>query len=471
MSVKKIKTSFVCQECFAIHPKWMGQCGECNQYNTLKEAVAQQTSTMSSQGAHYAGVHSGLIAYKDIKIESLKRIPSQNSEVDRTLGGGFVPGSVCILAGDPGIGKSTLMLQLIDDLSCNLVCCYLSGEESLSQIRLRGERLGLNHAKFWLAAQTELEVILLHLEEKKPQFIVIDSIQTMHSQAIDGIAGSVSQVRYCAQVLTRYAKNHNAILLLIGHVNKEGGIAGPKVFEHLVDTVLYLESDDQGRYRLLRTLKNRFGPVNELGILCMMKDGLKPVLHPSALFTNWQAQPVSGTALTALWEGSRPLLVEMQALVADSPGFQGKRVVVGFDSARLNLLLAILSRLNDWPGSRYDVFLNIVGGLKVQEPSADCAVVAAIYSSLKNLIIPRKWLIIGELGLGGELRPVQYAQERIAEALKHGYERIILPSANNSGLKELVAQHKVILIADLQGLISYIQEHALVPTALVSRKT
>jgi DNA repair protein RadA/Sms len=457
-SIKKPKISFICQKCFAIHPKWMGQCAECAEYNSLKEEIITPSS---SKSAHYAGDRTDFIAYKDIIMDDFQRFSSENTEVDRTLGGGFVAGSVCILAGDPGIGKSTIMLQIIDDLSQKLTCCYLSGEESLSQIKLRGERLGLVNPKFWLAAQTELEVILALLESKKPQFIVIDSIQTLHSQSIDGISGSVSQVRYCAQMLTRYAKAHNMTLLLIGHVNKEGSIAGPKVFEHIVDTVLYLESDDQGRYRLLRTLKNRFGPVNELGILCMTKNGLKAVTHPSALFTNWQATPVSGTALTALWEGSRPLLVEMQALVVDSPGYQGKRVVVGFDSARLNLLLAILSRINDWPGSHCDVFLNIVGGLRVQEPSADCAVIAAIYSSLKNLIIPRKWLIIGELGLGGELRPVQYAQERINEALKHGYEKILLPSANNAGLKDLIAAQKIILLANLGELITYIKEQAI----------
>ncbi|MBM4222379.1 MAG: DNA repair protein RadA, partial [Gammaproteobacteria bacterium] len=383
------------------------------------------------------------------------------SEVDRTLGGGFVPGSVTILAGDPGVGKSTLMLQLLAHLSKEYVCCYLSGEESLPQIKMRGDRLGLQHSRFFLGAQTELEQILDALAHKKPQFVVIDSIQTIFSSSIDGVAGSVTQVRHCAQLLTRYAKQNNVALLLIGHVNKEGNIAGPKVFEHLVDTVLYLESDDQGKYRLLRTFKNRFGAVGELGILCMMPDGLKPVLHPSAIFTNWQAKSVSGTTLTALWEGSRALLVEMQSLVVDSPGFQGKRVVVGFDLARLNLLLAILSRFYDWPGSRYDVFLNIVGGLKVQEPAADCAVLVAVYSSLKNWIIPKEWLIFGELGLGGELRPVQYAQERIAAALKHGYKKVLIPAGNAAGLKEYIAQGHVVLLSDLKELLSFVAEHAI----------
>ncbi len=459
MVSKKIKMMYKCSACLSIQTKWMGQCSDCLAYNTLEEYQAPSTSSAHAL-SHYAAENTfGLIPYHEIAAQTMTRFSSQNPELDRVLGGGFVPGSVCILSGDPGIGKSTLMLQIVDAISASLKTCYLSGEESLSQIRLRGDRLGIK-GLFSLGSETQIDSILQLLQNYQPKFFVIDSIQTLYSEKIDSAPGSLNQVRFCAQLLTRYAKSNQATLLLIGHVNKEGALAGPKVFEHLVDTVLSLESDEQGRYRLLRTLKNRFGTVNELGILAMTKDGLKAVSQPSALFRSWHTTAVSGTTLTVLWEGSRPLIVEIQALVADAPGFQGRRVVVGFELSRLNLLLAIVSRIDDWPLHRYDVFVNIVSGLKVSEPSADCAVLAAVYSSFKNLAIPQEWLILGEVGLGGELRPIQYVQERISEAIKHGYKKIFIPKGNQSGLKELIAHNTVLLFGCLKDLFVYIKDHA-----------
>lgn len=458
MSSKKARSCYVCKSCGHVAMQWMGQCPQCQSFNTLEE---EQRSSSSKAGAHYAGSSAAteVVRYDAIEAQDVLRFSSGNPEFDRVLGGGFVPGSVCILSGDPGVGKSTLMLQILASLSPDFQALYLSGEESLSQIRLRGERLGMGEAKFHLATATHLETIESLLKKHQPKFLVIDSIQTLESDHLDAIAGSVSQIRYCAQVITRYAKQNHATVLMIGHVNKDGAIAGPKVFEHLVDTVLYLESDDQGRYRLLRTLKNRFGAINELGILCMTQEGLKAVKHPSALFTSHQAQAVSGTAVTALWEGSRVLLVEIQSLVVDSPQYQAKRLVVGFDAARLNLLLAILSRLNDWPGSRFDVFLNVVGGLKIAETAADAAVLAAVFSSFKNKILPRQWVFFGEIGLGGEMRPVQYAVERVQEALKHGYTKVFLPQANQAGLKELQSKKMIHFFGHARELIAFIAEH------------
>ena len=447
---KKIKMQFTCQSCGSIFSKWAGQCVHCHEYNTIvQETVAPAQPALG----HYTGEVAEVIAYNQIQAESVARFSSGNSELDRALGGGFVPGALCVLSGDPGVGKSTLTLQMMGALSSTKKCLYLSGEESLGQIKLRGDRMKISQASFLLAAQTELELILSLLAQHRPDVIVIDSIQTLHSQYVDQIPGSVNQIRHCAHALTRYAKQNHATVVIIGHVNKEGVLAGPKVFEHMVDTVLHLESDDQGRYRLLRTIKNRFGPVNELGILCMTQEGLKSVLHPSALFTNWQAKPTPGTAVTALWEGSRVLLAEIQALVVDSPQYQARRLVVGFDGSRLNMLLAVLSRLRDWPGSRFDVFLNVVGGLKIQETSADCALLAAVFSSVKNFIIPRDVVIFGEIGLGGELRPVQYAPERVKEALKHGYKKILLPKANSAGLSQYNQIFYLETVADLLELL------------------
>ena len=431
----KSKKKYVCTNCKYESVQWTGQCQGCQQYNTLQEKVITQESTRSSY--HYAdAIDESIINYDDIVIENVTRYSSGNTELDRVLGGGFVPGSVVVLSGDPGVGKSTLTLQTSSYTASSKKVLYVSGEESLGQIKMRGQRLGIDKSTFSLLAQTSLEKLLDQLESYQPEFMIIDSIQTLCSDYVDQAPGSVTQIRVSAHKLTQYAKKKLCTIILIGHVNKEGALAGPKVFEHIVDTVMHLETDDQGRYRLLRAIKNRFGPVNELGILSMQATGLKSVTQPSALFTTSQGDNISGTCLSAIWEGSRSLLIEIQSLVVDSPGHQARRLVVGFDVARLNMLLAVLSRINDLQIGRLDVYLNIVGGLKINETAADLALLAAIYSSYKKIILDKETLFIGEVGLSGEVRPIQYAQQRVKAAKKHGVKKIYLPYNNKAGLAD-----------------------------------
>lgn len=427
----KKKTSFICQKCSFKAIQWTGQCQSCHAFNTMVEAPAAQLV----QSSHYAAASDGKItSFDEIDIQELERFNSGNVELDRVLGGGFVPGSVLVLSGDPGVGKSTLTLQICAHLATFKRTLYVCGEESLSQIKLRGLRLKLGNASFSLLAQTSLEKLLDELEGFNPGFMIIDSIQTLASEFIEQTPGSVAQIRQCAHRLTQYAKAYHCTLVFIGHVNKEGALAGPKVFEHMVDTVMHLESDDEGRYRLLRSLKNRFGPVNELGIFSMQASGLKAVTQPSALFTSSHNAQAFGSCLCAIWEGSRSLLVEIQSLVVDSPGFQARRLVVGYDVARLNMLLAVLSHVKELQVARLDVYLNIVGGLKVSETAVDLALLAAIYSSYKKLTFAKETLFFGEIGLCGEIRPVQHAVQRVHAAKKHGIEKIYLPYNNRAGL-------------------------------------
>lgn len=447
----KKKKYYECDSCQHQSVQWTGQCHHCQKYNTLKEVVH---NAQPAGGYHDVGQDEGeLIAYDDILVTEVSRFHSGNSELDRVLGGGFVPGSVIVLSGDPGVGKSTLTLQTTASLASTRKSLYVSGEESLSQIKLRGQRLAIEDSSFSLLSQTSLEQLLEKLKTFKPEFLIIDSIQTLCSDLVDQAPGSVTQIRISAHKLTQFAKKNLCTIVLIGHVNKEGALAGPKVFEHIVDTVMHLESDDQGRYRLLRATKNRFGPVNELGILSMQPTGLKPVKHPSALFTSSHLQDLPGACLCALWEGSRSLLVEIQALVVDSPGQQARRLVVGFDTARLNMLLAVLSRLNDLQIGRLDVYLNIVGGLKIQETAADLALLAALYSSYKQVSVDRKTAFFGEVGLSGEVRPIQYAQQRVQAAKKHGIEKIYLPYYNRTGLTQ---EKGCVFVKDLSEFIEHL---------------
>lgn len=445
----KKKKFFVCSKCGQESIQWTGQCQGCGEYNTLVEQVPT-----SEPAHHYAGqdIHE-VISYDSIVVQDVERYSSGNSELDRVLGAGFVPGSIVVLSGDPGVGKSTLTLQTTAYLSDSRKALYVSGEESLSQIKLRGQRLKIDSASFSLIAETSLEKLLLELEKFQPQFMIIDSIQTLCSDHIDQAPGSVTQIRICAHRLTQFAKKNLCTIVLIGHVNKEGALAGPKVFEHIVDTVMHLETDDQGRYRLLRAAKNRFGPVNELGILSMQPTGLKAVSQPSALFTSSHHGNTSGTCLCAIWEGSRSLLIEIQSLVVDSPGAQARRLVVGFDVARLNMLLAVLSRLNDLQVGRLDVYLNVVGGLKINETAADLALMAAIYSSYKKTNIDKDTIFFGEIGLSGEVRPIQYAQQRVQAAKKHGIKKIYLPYNNKAGLSD---DKSCIFIQNIKQFIDYI---------------
>lgn len=448
----KTKTVFCCQTCGALYPKWTGQCTSCNQWNSIIEEIS--TATNRNQG--FASSDSFLICMADVQLHKETRISSGLQELDRVLGGGIIMGSAILIGGDPGIGKSTILLQAIAHLSQTLKVLYISGEESSQQITLRARRLGIPEKDIWLLADTQIENILNHLKQEKPQVIVIDSIQTMHSSLLSSAPGSVGQVRESAMQLVNYAKQTATALFLIGHVTKEGHLAGPRVLEHMVDTVLYFEGEQDNPYRIIRAVKNRFGAVNELGIFAMTEKGLKEVSHPSAIFLSRYTQPIAGSIITATKEGSRPLLVEVQALVDQSAMANPRRLSVGLESQRLSMLLAILNRHSGVSTHNLDVFLNVVGGLQIFETAADLPILLAILSSLRNRPLPADLLVFGELGLGGEIRPVPGGQERLKEAAKHGFKTAIIPKANAvkksvDGIKILAAQSLSEAIANLDS--------------------
>lgn len=427
----KAKTQFVCHECGAIYPKWQGQCRDCGSWNTLSEEIVEKARSALHSAGGYAGVSAGeVVRLNQIELKQEVLLPSGISEFDRVLGGGLVAGSVVLIGGDPGIGKSTLLLQTVHQLAQTRACLYVSGEESPRQIGLRAQRLNLDLASIALLAETQIEKILATAMEEKPQVLVIDSIQTLFSEALSAAAGAVSQLRECCARLVRFAKSSATTVFLIGHVTKEGAIAGPRVLEHMVDTVLYFESEAGSRFRLLRAVKNRFGPVNELGMFAMLEGGLKPVSNPSAIFLARPERAQAGSAILPVWEGSRTLLVEVQALVDGGGGGYARRVTLGLDGGRLAMLLAVLNRHGGVAVHDLDVYVNVVGGLKVSETAADLAVVLAVVSSLRARALPQDLVIAGEIGLSGELRPVINGQDRIKTAMQHGFKRAILPSAN-----------------------------------------
>lgn len=424
----KAKLTFCCQTCGTLYPKWTGQCTGCNEWNTIVEEVAQPISLSRYQG--YSGVEAAITRMADVKLQEDIKLSSGSQELNRVLGGGIIMGSAILIGGDPGIGKSTLLLQTIAHLSQKLKVLYVTGEESPQQITLRARRLGLPAEKVWLLADTHVETIINHAQKEKPRILVIDSIQTMHTSLLTSAPGSVGQVRESAMQLVNYAKQTQTALFLVGHVTKEGNIAGPRVLEHMVDTVLYFEGEQDNRYRMIRAVKNRFGAVNEIGIFAMTEKGLKEVSHPSAIFLSRYNHPVSGSVITATKEGSRPLLVEVQALVDQSHMANPRRLSVGLENQRLSMLLAVLNRHSGISTHSLDVFLNVVGGLQIFEPAADLPIIFAILSSLKNRPLPQELLIFGELGLAGEIRPVPGGQERLKEAAKHGFTTAIVPKAN-----------------------------------------
>ncbi|HVE44949.1 MAG TPA: DNA repair protein RadA [Gammaproteobacteria bacterium] len=424
----KPKQTFCCQTCGTVHPKWTGQCSGCQEWNTLAEEQATITPLSRYQG--YAGNNqTQLTRMTDITLDEALRLSSGLPELDRVLGGGIVTGSATLIGGDPGIGKSTLLLQTIAYLGQRIKVLYVTGEESPQQITLRAKRLGLCEKELWLLADTHVENILNHAAREKPLAIVIDSIQTMHTSLLSSAPGSVGQVRESAMQLVNYAKQTGTALFLVGHVTKEGHIAGPRVLEHIVDTVLYFEGEQDNRYRMIRAVKNRFGAVNELGIFAMTEKGLREVSHPSAIFLSRYTQPVSGSSITATKEGSRPLLVEVQALVDQTTG-NPRRLSVGLDTQRLSMLLAVLHRHTGISTHSLDVFINVVGGLQITEPAADLPTVFSILSSLRNQPLPAHLITFGELGLAGEIRPVPGGQERLKEAAKHGFKTAIIPEGN-----------------------------------------
>ena len=427
MAKPKTKTVYACTECGGQSPKWQGQCPSCGAWNTLVESLAAPVPTRFE---NVAGTRSAITKLSAVEARATQRIPTGLEEFDRVLGGGLVPGGVILLGGDPGIGKSTLLLQAGAALGAAHRTLYVTGEESAEQIALRAQRLGLVNAPIELLAEVQLEAIVAAIGAASPEVVVIDSIQTMYTEALASAPGSVAQVRECAAQLTRMAKQRGIVVLFVGHVTKEGAIAGPRVLEHIVDTVLYFEGDTHSSFRLVRAIKNRFGAANELGVFAMTERGLKGVANPSALFLSQHAEGVPGSAVVATLEGSRPLLVEVQALVDPIQGGSPRRLAVGLDPQRLALLLAVLHRHGGVDTAGFDVFVNAVGGVRILEPAADLAVMLAVCSSIRNRALPAKALIFGEVGLAGEIRPVQRGQERLKEAAKLGFRTALIPNLN-----------------------------------------
>jgi len=434
--VAKTKTAYVCTDCGAEHGQWQGQCASCKAWNTLSQInLGSGTQSPAARADFrkqgYAGEQSPVQNLSDIDLQALPRFSTGIDEMDRVLGGGLVPGSVILIGGNPGAGKSTLLLQVMCLLAAqDRPALYVTGEESLQQVGMRAQRLQLPRDNLKLLAETNVEQICKAAQEHQPQLLVVDSIQVMHSSDVPSAPGSVSQVRECAAYLIQYAKQTNTVLLLVGHVTKEGNLAGPKVLEHMIDCFVMLEGGTDNKYRILRSQKNRFGAVNELGVFAMTELGMREVKNPSAIFLARAEEDSPGSLVMVLWEGTRPLLVEIQALVDASPLGNPRRVAVGLEQNRLAMLLAVLHRHGGLYMADQDVFVNVVGGVKVSETSADLALLLAIVSSFKDRPIDKNTVVFGEVGLAGEIRPVQGGQERLQEAAKHGFTRAIVPRAN-----------------------------------------
>lgn len=429
---KKNKTAFVCDQCGADFPRWAGQCTSCGAWNTIKEVrLGSAASDRHSRTAGYAGSRSEVKLLSDINLSQAERISTRISEFDRVLGGGIVKGSVVLIGGAPGAGKSTILLQAIANIAENGVSVlYVSGEESLQQIAERAHRLKLPVDNIMMLAETSVQSICDVLDEVHPQILVIDSIQVMHTQDMDSAPGSVSQVRESASYLTQYAKRHNVSIFMVGHVTKDQSLAGPMTLSHIVDTQVILASTDDARFRVLRADKNRFGSVGELGFFAMDSSGLKEVKNPSAMFLNRAEKPSSGSVVTVLWEGTRPLLVEIQALVIECQYGNPRRLAVGFDQNRLAMLLAVLARHGGILTGNDEIYANVVGGIKVTETSSDLAIVVGIVSSLRDKVIPHNAFFFGEIGLNGEIRPVANGHARLNDAAKHGFKKAVIPKAN-----------------------------------------
>lgn len=426
----KQKTQFQCRSCGGQSPKWQGRCPHCSEWNTLEETMVLPAASGNSRFQSWASGQSAVQLLAEVSAVEVQRTPTGMNELDRVLGGGLVDGAVILLGGDPGIGKSTLLLQTIALMAEEESVLYVSGEESAQQVALRAQRLGIQADRVHLLAEIRVEAISAAIARLNPKVVVIDSIQTMYSDSITSAPGSVSQVRECAAQLTRLAKQQGISMLLVGHVTKDGAIAGPRVLEHMVDTVLYFEGETHSNYRMIRAIKNRFGAANELGVFAMTEKGLKGVSNPSALFLSSYRDDVPGSCVLVTQEGSRPLLVEIQALVDDAHGFAPKRLTVGLAQERLAMLLAVLNRHAGIACYDQDVFLNAVGGVKITEPAADLAVILAMLSSHRNRPLPEKLIVFGEVGLSGEIRPVPRGQERLREAEKLGFTHAIVPVAN-----------------------------------------
>ena len=430
---KAPKTAYVCNDCGAEFSRWQGQCSACKAWNTISEVrlLSASNSTKNDRFSGYAGeTRAKIQTLSEISLQETPRFTSGFKELDRVLGGGIVPGSAILIGGHPGAGKSTLLLQVMCGLAKNMTVLYVTGEESLQQVAMRANRLNLPTDKLNMLSETSVEQICNLADQLKPQIIVVDSIQVMHLSDIQSSPGSVAQVRECASFLTRYAKTRQVTIIMVGHVTKDGTLAGPKVLEHAIDCSLLLEGEADSRFRTLRSHKNRFGAVNELGVFGMTEQGLREVKNPSAIFLSRGDEQTPGSSVMVLWEGTRPLLVEIQALVDHSMLANPRRVAVGLEQNRLALLLAVLHRHGGLQMSDQDVFVNVVGGVKVGETGADLALLLALISSFRNRPLPQDLVVFGEVGLAGEIRPVTSGQERISEAAKHGFKRAIVPFAN-----------------------------------------
>jgi DNA repair protein RadA/Sms len=420
------KSVFVCRECGAQAPRWQGQCPGCDAWNTLDETRTQVGKRSAKSG--WAGEAPKLLAELGDDVE--KRISTRIGEMDRVIGGGLVQGSVILLGGDPGIGKSTLLLQVMASVARNRDALYVTGEESLAQVALRARRLGVSPGRLQLLSETSVEGILEQATSQKPSIMVVDSIQTVYSENLESAPGAVGQLRECAAQLVRYAKKSGCAVFIVGHVTKTGAIAGPRVLEHMVDTVLYFESDAGSRFRIIRAVKNRFGAADEIGVFAMMDDGLKEVTNPSAIFLSGHPESVPGSVVMVAREGTRSLLLEIQSLVDGSYGSNPRRVAVGTDQGRLAMLLAVLHRHAGIAMHDQDVFVNVVGGVRVSETAADLPVLLATLSSFRNISMRKDTLAFGEIGLAGEVRPVPFGEERLGAAAKQGFRRAVVPAAN-----------------------------------------
>lgn len=437
--MSKNKSSYVCQKCGALYGKWAGQCSDCGEWNSIIEAPKQQkmphhkSTKPKGKKSGYAGDASAIVRLNEVSLTTDTRLTTGISEFDRVLGGGLVSGSVVLIGGDPGIGKSTILLQTATHMakvdSDSGSALYITGEESLAQVAMRANRLGLPSDRLKVMAETNVDDICQALMAEQPAVAILDSIQTLYTDAIQSAPGGVAQVRESAAILTRFAKQTGTALFLVGHVTKEGALAGPRVLEHMVDAVLYFEGQSDSRFRMIRAVKNRFGAVNELGVFAMTDKGIREVANPSAIFLSRYEKPIAGSVVMVSREGTRPLLVEVQALVDDAHG-QPRRVALGLDQQRMAMLLAVMHRHGGVLTSGQDVYVNVVGGVKVLETGSDLAVLLACASSLKAKPLPLNLAVFGELGLSGEIRPVPNGIERLKEAAKHGFEQAIVPKAN-----------------------------------------
>jgi DNA repair protein RadA/Sms len=453
MATPRSEIGFVCEECGADYSKWSGQCMQCKAWNSIREIrLEAKNRPVKSRIQSYSGSTSEVQSLSEVDVDDVLRIPSGLQEFDRVLGGGFVPGSVVLLSGDPGAGKSTILIQTLAHVASTRRVLYVSGEESLQQIAARARRIKLPAERLRMLGETSVERILAVCASENPEILVIDSIQVMCCDSLDAVPGGVAQVRECAAVLTQFAKRNGMVVLIVGHVTKDQTVAGPMTLSHIVDTQIMLASTDDSRYRILRATKNRFGAVNEIGLFAMTGGGLREVRNPSAIFLSRANPPGPGSVVNVLWEGTRPLLVEIQALVVASQHGNPRRLGVGVDQNRLAMLLAVLARHGGVLTSDYDVFINCVGGIRVTETSADLAVVLGVISSLRNTLIAQDVFVFGEIGLSGEIRPVANGESRINEAVKHGFKKAIVPRTNRP--KKLTDDIEIIGVSQLSEAIA-----------------